>query len=184
MSKLSKREKGLLIVLLIALTGMIYYNFVLKDFISEYTLVNAEIADTQVRISDSKQKETSIRMVDEKLEQLHMEIDNDLNKVLGWVNRPEIIRMLDSAMAGIVSDPSYYFPAGYITLPGNHITTVEVVFNGTEDQTRNVLKALGRTDYVNRVLIAEFRYTNNEEGSGSARLEIEILTRDLLPVTE
>ncbi|MDD2393745.1 MAG: hypothetical protein PHV88_06780, partial [Eubacteriales bacterium] len=79
MSKLSKREKGLLIVLLIALTGMIYYNFVLKDFISEYTSVNAEIADTQVRISDSKQKETSIRMVDEKLEQLHMEIDNDLN---------------------------------------------------------------------------------------------------------
>ncbi len=181
MSKLSKREKGLLVILLITVAGVIYYSFVLKDFLSDYRNLDLQITNTRNMIQDYKLKNTSVKMIDDNLDKLHEEIDGNLDKVLEGIDRPEILRMLSRKFSVLDEQPFYRFPAGYITLKENYIVTVEADFIASEEQFMNILNSFKKAEYVNRILSASYISGDSSADKGSARIDIEILTRGLIP---
>ncbi len=184
MSRLSKREKVLLVLLLVALAGLLYYNFVLKSFIEDNNALNLEIESKQALIQDYKLKDASVKMIDERLAKLHEETDDILGRVLTGIDRSEILKMLGEAVGSVCNDPDYLFIPGYVTVKESSITTVEVTFTCSENQLRTILRNLQNTRYVNRVTTAAFGISDRVNGTGTARIDIELLAHGTIPPSD
>lgn len=181
MGKLSKREKGLLVVLVIAVAGLLYYNFILKDFIETYGNIGTQIKDTETKIQDLRLKKSSITMIDEKIDDLSAECQVDSDRVLDFIDRPKIIMALNKTISPYGDNINYQFPMTYVTLQDNFVTTAEISFKSTVEDFEKILNSLRNLEYINKITNASVSSVDPVSGNSDIRMEVEILTKDIYP---
>lgn len=190
MTSLSKREIGLLIFLLIALSLAGYYNFVLKPYFNDSDKITSEIMEANDSLNDLKMKTAATLMVDKKIVDIQDEIGKNLDKVLDSIDNPAIIVMLTKTLPPHAVNPNYSFSPSYKELNGTYLITVEATFQCTADGFKQVLTNLKNAKYLNRVITSSFTIqatnttgnaTGAAAGTGDARVSIEILTKSITP---
>ncbi len=181
MTKLSKRESVLLVLLLIALCGALYYNFILKPYLAKSVDIALKTGEVRVSISDSKAKSAATALLDKSIKDIQDKMGQKFEKVLDSIDRPAIIVMLSKTMRPHASNITLGFPPSYQDLKSNYITTVETTFQSTEDGFQRILTNLETAAYINRVIKASLILTDPEAGICSASVSIEILTSSVLP---
>ena len=181
MTKLSKREKTLLIILLIALCGALYYNFVLKTYLAKNEEINIKINDTRTALNDSKLKAASILLVDQKMKLINDEMASKFEKVLDSIDRPAIIVMMDKVLLPQATNISFGFSPAYQELKSNYITTVEVSFQCTQDGFFQILSKLRTAEYVNRVITSSLKISDPNTGVCEGSISVDVLTKSIIP---
>ena len=181
MTKLSKREITLLILLVIALCGALYYNFVLKAFFNQTAIINAEMIEVTKTINDSKAKSASILTLDKSIKTIQDEMTAKFRPVLDSIDRPAIIVMLNKNLASQAANITYQFSPTFQDLKSNYITTVQATFQCTQAGFTQILLNLKAAEYVNRVITASYAVADPNTDSCEASVAIEILTGSLQP---
>ena len=181
MTKLSKRETTLLVLLLIALCGALYYNFITKPYFAKRVDIVVKTSEVRASINDSKAKFASILMLDKNIKDIQDKMGQKFSKVLDSIDRPAIIVMLGKTLRPQATNITLGFPSSYQDLKSNYITTVETTFQCTQDGFRQILSNLATAAYINRVVTASLILTDPESGICSASASIEILTSSVLP---
>ena len=181
MSKLSKRETTLLVILVIALCGALYYNFVFKAYLATSSDIDLEKVDVTQSVSDLKMKYASIQMLDKNIKDIEDEMAPKFEKVLESIDRPTIIVMLEKCLYPQASSVTYQFSPSYDNLQSNFITSVQVSFKCTPQGFRQILVNLRSADHVNRVISSSMVLADPVTSESDASITIEILTNSVLP---
>ncbi|MDD4188724.1 MAG: hypothetical protein PHX37_01390 [Eubacteriales bacterium] len=176
MKGLSKREAVMLAVLFAVLTLAGYYNFFLKEYIEKNDLVTAQIAEAKTEISDSKVVQSAIILIDKKIEELTKSIGEYSNELLPGLDRPEIIRILDTAAYPYLSGSTVTFDLSQKEMGTNSIYTVVISFKTTKDNFMTILENLRDANLVNRVITSSLSIDNAETDECSAMILLEVLT--------
>jgi hypothetical protein len=175
MKGLSKREVFMLMSLLLILSLAAYYQFYLKDILTEYAFISEERSDTINQINDAKVKQKGIDISEQKI----MEIRRDLGEYDGTplesFDRPVILRMLNTAVCPYVSDCSIAFSSGYRDEVTHHIYTVDLTFATTKNGFYTVLENLKKESLVNRVIETTLRLVGQETQTFQAGIAVEIM---------
>lgn len=181
MSKLSARERNLIIVLGVAIVLMLYYTFVLKNFIAEYNDISMQIDNMGAQIDDARMKRASIRMIDEKTQEINEQISADIPRVIDSIDRAEILKMIHEAVIDFTDEIEYVFPMSYVSLKSSYITKAEITFKCPADDCLNVFRALRESKYMNRTITAYINTFDEETGMSDVTIEVEILAKNPLP---
>lgn len=181
MTKLSKREINLLAILLIALCGALYYNFVLKSYFTKSAAMVVKTSEVRTSINDSKAKSASILMLDKNIKEIQDTMAQKFSTVLDSIDRPAIIVMLDKSLLPQATSVTLGFDPSYQDLKSNYITSVEATFQCTEEGFRQILTKLKTAAYVNRVVASSLLVTDPASDMCNASISIEILTSSVLP---
>jgi hypothetical protein len=181
MSKLSKRETTLLVILIIALCGALYYNFVFKSYLATSSDIDVEKIDVSQSVSDLKMKYASIQMLDKNIKAIQDEMAPKFETVLESIDRPSIIVMLEKCLYPQATNVTYQFSPSYDNLNSNFITSVQVSFQCTPQGFRQILMNLRSADHVNRVLSSSLVLADPVTTESDASITIEILTKSVLP---
>lgn len=181
MIKLSKREIVLVVVLFIAISIAMYYNFVFKPYVAKSDEVALKISDTQSSLSDLKLKKASTNMINGKIEVIKTDLGVKLNRVLDSIDNPAIIVMLRKTLPPSATSTVLGFSPTYKDLKNNYVTIVEVSFKCNQEGFVKVLTNLSTTDYVNRVINSTLTVVDPVTNLCDARISIEILTKSITP---
>ena len=181
MTKLSKRETTLLVILLIALCGALYYNFVLKTYFAKSANIVLKTGEVMASLNDSKAKTASIMMLDKNIKEMQDAMAQKSATVLDSIDRPAIIVMLDKILLPQATNITLGFSSAYQDLKSNYITTVEVTFQCTGQEFRQILTKLKAATYVNRVVASSLMIVDPASDTCNAAISIEILTSSVKP---
>ncbi|MHB8962685.1 MAG: hypothetical protein ACYC5K_05980 [Saccharofermentanales bacterium] len=181
MTSLTKREVTLLVVLFIAISGAIYYNFVLKPYLADKEAMDIEMTDSRTAINEAKLKKASIKMVEDKMAVIQEDMDQKLATVLDSIDRPAIIVLLDKTLFPEASNSVFTFLPDYQELGSNYITTAEITFDCTPDEFLEILSRLRAAIPVSRVATSSLRKLEDDTGDFEAMITLEVLTRSITP---
>lgn len=181
MTKLSKREIVLVIILFIAISCAVYYNFVFNPYLVKSDEITIKMSDTQTKLNDYKLKKASTKTVNSKMEVIKADLGSKLNRVLDSIDNPAIIVMLRKTLPPSATSTILGFSPTYQDLKNNYVTTVEVSFKCNQEGFVKVLTNLSTADYVNRVINSSLTVTDPLTNACDARISIEILTKSITP---
>ncbi len=181
MTKLSKREVTLLIILVIALCGALYYNFVLKPYLAKNVTISTKTIEVNKSLNDFKAKSNAILALEANIKAIEDEMAPKFKTVLDSIDRPAIIVMLDKNLQPQATNITLQFSPAYEDLKSNYITTVEASFQCTQEGFKQILSNLKTAAYVNRVIKSSLTIADPNTDSCNASISIEILTVAVLP---
>lgn len=181
MSNLSKREIGLLVVLLIAVCIAIYYNFVLKPYFADSEALRIETNDCRSAINDAKLKKASILKIDQDMKAIQTDMDQKLSNVLDSIDRPAMIVLLSKTLLPYVTSSTITFSPVYQELGSNYITTIEASFQCTNEGFIRILSNLRTAKPITRVVTSSIKLFDGTNGNCDAKIMIEIITSSIIP---
>ncbi len=179
MTNLSKREIGLLVVLILAICGGVYYNFVLTPYFNSSADIDLKITDARSKLNDLKLKKASITMVDKKIADINKTIGQGLEHVLGSIDNAAIIVMLGKTLPPEAKETNIGFSSSYQDLKSSYITTVDISFTCTQDGFNKILDNLKNAQYINRVVVSSLNVSDTNGWEG--KISIEILAKTVTP---
>ncbi|MHB1454466.1 MAG: hypothetical protein ACYCYM_11005 [Saccharofermentanales bacterium] len=181
MTNLSKREITLLLVLFIAISGAVYYNFVLKPYLADKESMNIEMTDAKTAISDAKMKKATIRSVDAKIAVIQTDMDQKLATVLDSIDRPAIIVLLNKTIYPEAKNSTITFAPEYTELGSNYITTADITFQCTAAEFATILTRLRTNIPISRVAASTLTALADGSVNYDATITLEILTKSITP---
>lgn len=181
MTKLSKREFVLLVILFIAISGAAYYNFVLRPYYAASDEIDVQTAECQTAINDAIAKKTAIDLTDTKIKAIEDEMSNKLKNVLDSIDRPAIIVLLNKTLAPKATEIIYAFSPAYQELESNYITTVEISCKCTQGDFLGILADLRAAKPITRVLVSSIRVVDSTTDICDTTITLDVLTTSITP---
>ena len=181
MTNLTKREVGLLVVLFIAISIAVYYNFVLRPYLDNKDAIDIEMTDSRTAINEAKLKKASIKMIDDKMAVIQTDMDQKLDTVLDSIDRPAIIVLLSKTIYPEATESTITFSPAYTELGSNYITTADISFHCTAEEFTTILTRLRTNIPISRVATSTLTVLEDGSGDYDAMIILEILTRSITP---
>jgi Tfp pilus assembly protein PilO len=165
MTKMSPRERTLLVIFAILLVGALYYLFFLSPLQSKTDAVTAQIADTEDEMDAAQIKLQQKKTMQDELDKIFADANGDPTKIPDYDNVQAVIQELNKILS---ESDQYTLDFGELEDSTNSIIRrpVSLSFScSSYDAVRSILEQLGSSEF--RSLITDVSITNNEEMSGN-----------------
>lgn len=177
--KLTRREKFLLILLLIVVIGAGYYSLFFRPFNEKLTSVQSEISDLKSKVSDYKMKSTAFSRLKEKVDELEQEvttyleennIDSKYNAAVIIVYLEELfskynVKQLEIGLAEPIEEQFYKSASLNISFSGSY-ENIKLVINELESGKFK--------QYITNIVIGRRTVSSEEDDQNSNILNVSI----------
>ncbi|MDD3242711.1 MAG: hypothetical protein PHD32_03175 [Eubacteriales bacterium] len=181
MTKITKRETALLLVLLIAAAGFLYYQFFYVGFRTKLTAAQDELDRAKQTLQVLEQKEKIVQQQRSELEALQSSAQTTLSSVLPAFDQPLVLDELRRIAEPLCASYDLDFQIQSTPLEYGSVESVTLTAYTNYADLKLLLGDLAACPYVNRTVVASL--SNNEADPGQlgsdplyCQLQIEFLT--------
>jgi len=180
MSKMSTREKTLMVILAILLAGALYYLFFLSPLQSKTEQLTGEISDVQDNIATAQVMLQKKQTMQKELDAIFSQSDGEPTKIPDYDNVQAVIKELNQILS---ASDEYSINFGSLEDSNNSIVRRPVGLSfscGTYEAVRSILGQLGSSEY--RSLITDVSVVRSDENAQTGQTGTENKT-ELYTVT-
>jgi len=163
MTKMSPRERTLLIIFAVLLAGALYYLFFLSPLQTKTTQVAGEISDAEDNLDTAQIKLQKKKSMQDELDKIFADANGNPTKIPDYDNVQAVIKELNKILS---ESEQYSLDFGDLEDSANSIVRRPVGMNfscSSYDAVRSILEQLGSSEY--RSLITDVSITNNQQTS-------------------
>lgn len=147
---MTKREKTLIIIVLILAVFVVYYMFFLKPNIEELTALNNANDGKRISVSTNEQIQQNIGLIEDKIAEDKQLIAKFGDTVLSQFDQPDALVYLYNVISKYGQKITFNFQEATDT--GNiKVNVVTVTLNAKYDGLKSIVKSLNEGDYYVKV---------------------------------
>lgn len=185
---ISKREKTLIIIVLLLAVLCMYYMFFLKPYMDEMNTLSTDMSSKEISVNTNEQIKSKLGNLEEDISEMESQIESYSGVTYGF-DQPSVLRYLADTINEYASKIMFRFED--ITQIGQlQVCNVTATMNGTYDGLKNVLKSINEGKYFIKVSgltasqkIVEEVETSQNGDEGSVAEPVETSPDFLLDIT-
>lgn len=149
--KLSKRERFLLIFVIILALGVVYYFYCLNPFMNEMKEIKNDIQSKELQLQTLKTQDSALQVLDKQIADLKQQNGDILKKIPTGFSQPELLYFLQKAVGENARKTSFNFelPVDLVKLDNTKAT---LSFFTDYTKLKKLLTALKESRFNNRIL--------------------------------
>lgn len=145
--KVSKREKSLLLVVLLLAIVCAYYLLFLKPYLSEMSELTIQKANSETRVQTYTQLKNNVDIINEQIEEKKLEIVEYSDDILIGIDQPPILVYLEKAVGRYAQKNMFIFgPPEYSGQMSS--SPVQVTMLTTYDGLKGFIEEITNSEYI------------------------------------
>lgn len=166
--KVSKREKTLLLIVLMLAIVCAYYLLFLKPYLSEISALNIQKSNSETQVQTYTQLKNNVDIINEQIEEKKLEIIDYRNDLLIGLDQPSVLVYLEKAVGKYAQKNMFVF--GIPEFLGQMSTSpVKVTMLTTYDGLKGFMNEISNGEYIINVSsIQAIIASNTQDGEQTA----------------
>jgi septal ring factor EnvC (AmiA/AmiB activator) len=150
--KLSRREKILLILVVVLALGAVYYFYFLTPFTKEMTQIQSDIAQKQTEFSTLNMQNGQLKLLDKQIDDLKTQNKELLDKIPTGFDQADLLNFIYDLTKSKSDKTSYIFeqPVDYVKIDCQKAT---LTFNTNYGNLKEILNTLKTCRFNNRIVL-------------------------------